>query len=384
MDIHAERKLEAEQAHDAVRRYGLMSRVHARVATAPRPLSRFASTVRLAATRAAAAPRVVPRSLDVRRFGRAARTGRLLHQAAPLIDLDCPVYDVIHAHFAPNGVKALQLREAGALQGPVLTHFYGRDLNVGHQADLRRRYRDLFGKGEAFVAITRFMASRAIELGCPPQRISILPLCIELRDSEFRIRRESPHEAVQILTVARLVEKKGVEYMIRAVAMLRDRGVAVRYVVAGEGPLRAALAQLAHELGVEDRVVFAGPQTQQGTRSLYDQAQLFVLPSVTAADGDKEGQGLVLQEAQACGLPVVTTRHNGIPEGVAEGDSALLVPERDANALANALERLIQEPQCWPKMGRAGRTLIERKFDAAKADAKMLEMYKRLALVSVE
>ena len=103
-----------------------------------------------------------------------------------------------------------------------------------------------------------------------------------------------------------------------------------------------------------------------------------MLSSVTDSEGDQEGQGLVLQEAQAMGLPVVSTLHNGIPESVLDGQSAFLVPERDVEALAEKLSYLIEHPEVWPGMGQAGRTYVEEYFDLHKLNDQLVEIYQQL------
>ena len=103
-----------------------------------------------------------------------------------------------------------------------------------------------------------------------------------------------------------------------------------------------------------------------------------MLPSVTADDGDKEGQALVLQEAGACGLPVLSTLHNGIPEGVLDGKSGFLVPEKNVDALAERLLFLVDNPQLWPGMGKCGREYVEKKYDIKILNEKLVRLYNRL------
>jgi colanic acid/amylovoran biosynthesis glycosyltransferase len=113
-------------------------------------------------------------------------------------------------------------------------------------------------------------------------------------------------------------------------------------------------------------------------RKLFQEADIFVLTSVKATDGDMEGQGLVLQEAQAVGLPVLSTLHNGIPEGVIDGKSGFLVPERDVDALTERLQYLIEHPELWPEMGRCGRKFVEVKYDIKMLNSKLVRIYDAL------
>jgi colanic acid/amylovoran biosynthesis glycosyltransferase len=179
---------------------------------------------------------------------------------------------------------------------------------------------------------------------------------------------------VQILSVARFTEKKGLQYAIEAISKL-DMDRELQYVVAGDGDRREMLEEQIAELNVEGQVELLGWQSQEEVSQLMSETHLFLLPSVTASDGNKEGTPTVLLEAQATGLPVVSTTHAGIPEIVADGDAGLLVPERDADALADALSELIQSPDRWPEMGRAGREYVATTHSIPAVIERLIEVY---------
>ncbi len=152
----------------------------------------------------------------------------------------------------------------------------------------------------------------------------------------------------------------------------------MQYHIVGDGPLRKSIEMLIKQLSIQDKVNLLGWRTQDEIRQLYADAHIFVLSSVTASNGDKEGQGLVIQEAQASGLPVISTLHNGIPEGILDGKSGFLVPERDVDALAEKLIYLIEHPEIWPEMGRAGRAYVEANYDINKLNDRLVEIYKEV------
>jgi colanic acid/amylovoran biosynthesis glycosyltransferase len=216
------------------------------------------------------------------------------------------------------------------------------------------------------------------QLGCPPAKLHKLPMGLNLDDFVFRQRSLKAGESIRILTVARLVEIKGHDCAIRAVARLRERHTGVRYDIVGDGPLRRQLEQLVIELGLQDAITIHGAQNGAFIRQLMDQAHLALLASVTV-EGDQEGQGLVVQEAQAAGLPVVATQHGALPEGMMPGRSGLLVPERDVEALADALNYLIEHPELWPAMGREGRKFVEEHHDARKLSQQLAELLGKAA-----
>lgn len=326
-------------------------------------------------------PLVVLRSLNIFKYnfsnnGEQAAMLKLFYSSIPLLNRQ--QYDIIHCHYGRNGNRAVLLREIGALTGKIITTFHGYDVNSyirQYGADV---YKSLFQSGDLYTVNTTFTASQAIALGCPENKIVTLPVGVDISKYSFRGRKVLHGETVNILTVARLVEKKGIEYSLRAFAKLVQKYPNIMYQIVGEGPMRESLENLIAELSLGDRVKLLGAKTPQELLELYGQSDIFVLSSVTAADGDREGQGLVLQEAQAIGLPVLSTLHNGIPDGVLDGISGFLVPERDVDALADKLEYLIAHPERWPEMGRAGRAYVEERYDINKLNDRLEEIYQQL------
>jgi colanic acid/amylovoran biosynthesis glycosyltransferase len=223
---------------------------------------------------------------------------------------------------------------------------------------------------------SRHTEKRLQELGCPPSKLRRLPMGVDLRYFPFHERVAHAGEPVRILTVGRLVEKKGIEYAIRAVAHAREGYPHLLYDIVGEGPLRASLEVLIGELGIGGVVTLHGANSGERVREMIAQAHLFLMPSVTARDGDMEGQGLALQEAQASGLPVLATDHNGFSESIAPGRSGFLVPERDATQLAARLVYLLERPELWPEMGRAGRRHVEENYDITNLNRRLVELYR--------
>jgi len=222
------------------------------------------------------------------------------------------------------------------------------------------------------------MGQQLQRLGCSPDKIRKLSYGIDLQRYPSRARALQDDEPVRIATVGRLVEKKGIEYVIRALAKVARKHPRLRYDVIGDGPLRRSLEQLAHEQSLGDVVQFHGALSGERVRALLDQAHLFVLASVTAHDGDQEGTPVSLLEAQAAGLPVISTRHSGIPEIIAEGESGWLVPERDPEALAERLTSLIEHPETWASCGSRGRKFVETGFARTKCINDLLDVYSEL------
>jgi colanic acid/amylovoran biosynthesis glycosyltransferase len=215
-----------------------------------------------------------------------------------------------------------------------------------------------------------FIRDRALEAGFPPQKLLVHYIGIN-RDLFLP---SSPREKPQgILFVGRLVEKKGCEYLVRAMEIVQRVDPLCELTVIGEWPLRPSLEMLARELNI--RCYFRGTQSNEIVRDALRNARIFCVPSVTATDGDSEGLGMVFAEAQAMGVPIVSSEHGGIPEIVANRRTGLLAPERDYRALADALCLLLADEDLWQRFHRAGPQHIQQHFDLKKQTAELENIY---------
>jgi glycosyltransferase involved in cell wall biosynthesis len=175
-----------------------------------------------------------------------------------------------------------------------------------------------------------------------------------------------------ILAIGRLVEKKGFAYLIEACAALAGDGIAFECVIAGDGPEREDLAAAVDRLQLGERVTLKGAVSHDEALALYRQARIFALPCVVSPGGDRDGVPNTILEAMATGLPVVAGRAGGTAEAVEEGVTGFLVTPRDAEALAEKLRLLLEDGEMCQRLGRAGRTVIQRRFDI-KANAAELK-----------
>jgi len=311
----------------------------------------------------------------------------LRREAAPF--LKGGPYDVVHCQFATLGAIAVSLRDHGVFDAPVITSVRGFDLSR-RSAMESSGFRKLLAEGDLFLPVCDFFRQRLIELGVRPERVIVHRSGIDVgklqcdpdgRRGQSHFLKEKtgtvPH-AIRLLSVARLVEKKGIEYAIRAAAHLDRRGLDFQYTIIGDGPLRSSLEQLTQELGLSDRIKFLGWLPHDKVVDHLQQTHIVVNPSVTAADGSQEGIPNTLKEAMACGLPVVATRHSGIPELVEDGVSGYLVAERDAAALADALAKLIGEPETRREMGTAGRCRVVDEYNMNSLNDELAEIYRQV------
>lgn len=285
---------------------------------------------------------------------------------------------LIHAHFGTDGLKVLNL--ARALGLPLVTHLRGFDVTRSPAALIASgrpgwsRYalgrRRLMREGDLFLAVSDALRAQAVALGFPAERTRTHYNGVDL--DRFRPGKR-PREPGTILHVGRLVEKKGTADLIAALSGLTG----VRLVVIGEGPLRASLQRRAGAAGVKAQ--FLGPQTVGEVAMWMRRATLLCAPSVTARDGDAEGLPNVVVEAAAAGIPVVATRHAGIPEAVEDGRSGFLVPEGDREGLRARLAQLLASADLRRELGFAARELAMARFDRAGQTAKLEAIYDEVA-----
>ncbi len=287
-------------------------------------------------------------------------------------------FDAVHAHFGPAGAHLERVRRLGFLGNvPFICSFHGYDAS-SFPAARPHAYDALFASDVEIVTNGRDLASCVVALGAEPSRVHELRVGIDLpwHARAAPRRAETP---VRILSVGRLVEKKGHAYGIRALAEVVPHVPEVRYRIIGDGPLRADLERLTRELALSAHVEFAGECADADVASALEETDIFLLPSVTAGNGDRESMPVVAMEAMIREVPVVATRHAGIPDLVEDGVSGLLCPERDASGLATGLLALIADPERRARFGAAGRARVIARHDLERHLDDLLALYRARA-----
>ncbi|HCP9062948.1 TPA: colanic acid biosynthesis glycosyltransferase WcaL [Escherichia coli] len=279
-------------------------------------------------------------ALNLKRYGAESRN---LILSAICGQVVTPLHAYVFiAHFGPAGVTAAKLRELGVIRGKIATIFHGIDISsrdvLNHYTP---EYQQLFRRGDLMLPISDLWAGRLQKMGCPREKIAVSRMGVDM--TRFSPRPvKAPATPLEIISVARLTEKKGLHVAIEACRQLKEQGVAFRYRILGIGPWERRLRTLIEQYQLEDVVEMPGFKPSHEVKAILDDADVFLLPSVTGADGDMEGIPVALMEAMAVGIPVVSTLHSGIPELVEADKSGWLVPENDARALAQRLAAFSQ------------------------------------------
>ena len=285
-----------------------------------------------------------------------------------LIDNDIRL---IHSHIGPMGCYNLNLKKNLGL--PMVTTFYGIDLSFFARAGWVKRYAPLFDAGECFFVEGSHMKTCLAELGCPHDKIKIIHIGADTTEFAYKPRTIGEGRKIILLFCGRLIEKKGLEYALRALALVRNRYANIEFRIIGDGPLQSDIVKLIQDLNLDDVVKLLGYVPYAETKREMNKAHILVQPSVTAANGETEGGApTVLIEAQACGMPILASLHADIPEVVLDGDSGLLSEERNFKQLAEHMAFLFDHPEKWPEMGRVGRRHVEENYNI-KVEAKKIE-----------
>lgn len=283
---------------------------------------------------------------------------------------------ILHAHFATDAVYALPI--ANALELPLVVSLHGCDVTPtdAHFAEsasgrhfLSHRNR-LFARASAFLCVSQSIRSAALRAGFPEAKLHVLYTGVDCE--RFR-PADVERDPNLIVFVGRLVEKKGCEYLLRAMEIVQRQDSKAHLEIIGDGALRADLEALAGKLGI--RACFRGAQNSAEVLRSMSRSRILCNPSVTAASGDKEGFGMVFAEAQAVGTPVVSFSHAAIPEAVNHGQSGLLCPEGDIVALATSLRTLLDNSELWASMSRQARVWVKERFDIARQTEKLELIY---------
>ncbi|MFV9668357.1 colanic acid biosynthesis glycosyltransferase WcaL [Pantoea graminicola] len=316
------------------------------------------------------------RSLNMRRYG--AQSSKLLLPSIVANAKQVFTADVFLVHFGYAGALANKLRELGVLQGKQATVFHGADISRRHILEEHKLdYVNLFRQSELMLPISHLWKNKLIEMGCPPEKIHVTRMGIEPEKFNFQ-PRQAFQKPLRIVSVARLTEKKGLDVAVKASAILKQRGGQFQYTIIGNGDQDEMMRDFIAREGMEDCVSMPGFKPQEEIRRALSEADIFLLPSKTAADGDMEGIPVALMEAMAVGLPVVSTFHSGIPELIENNVSGWLVDEDDPEALAETLLKLSQGEVDVAPVVAAARHKVETEFNQHIAYGELAQILERL------
>jgi len=301
------------------------------------------------------------------------RAAHLVSQAAQKVDegllekavacyFSTHCIDAVLAHYGPIGVKLMNICQRLGL--PLFVYFHGFD--AFRQQELQTygpAYPQLFRQAAACFAVSREMMGQLETLGCPREKLIYNPCGAD-------VEKFTPAEAGQrppiFLFAGRLIPKKGPLHLLRAFQQVAKQLPESRLIVAGDGPLLRPCQQKARGLNIAEKVTFRGAVSHREVQRLMHRARAYVQPSVIAGDGDREGTPVALLEAMASGLPMIASRHGGMPDVIEEGRTGFLFDEKDNTALAGHLLRLGRDVELATRVGQAASKHVRQHFTLQK------------------
>ncbi len=276
----------------------------------------------------------------------------------------------VHAHFATVAASVAQLAASWA-NVPFTVTAHAKD--IFHDSVTSQQLRTVLRGAARVITVSDFnLRYLTHTVGLPLDHITRIYNGLDL--ARFT-RIAAPPTARRIVFAGRFVAKKGLDDLIRACALLRDRGVTFTCDLVGSGPEEAAVRGLIQQLQLQHQVRLPGPMPQQQLFGVMGSAAVFAAPCIVADDGDRDGLPTVLLEAMALGTPVVATDIVGIPEIVRDGETGLLVPARNPEQLADALARVLDSPALREDLARRARSLVEQEFDITRNAATLRSFF---------
>lgn len=285
-------------------------------------------------------------------------------------------FDIIHCHFGQRGLYGAALKDIG-IRGKLVTSFYGGDLSYFVNQTNKNIYNPLIKKGDLFLPLCDDFKNRLLNLGFKKEKIKVHRIGMNL-DKFNKIKHNFRKKEVILLTIARVVEKKGHKYLIKALPEIIKNNQNLRYISVGDGELKENLFNLVKNLKLEKYVEFQNNVSSDKLSKLYAKASIYVLPSFTNIDGDTEGTPASIIQACASGLPIVSTYHAGIPEVVKDKVTGFLVNEKDSSGLAEKISYLINHTSLMSKMGKRGREYVNKGYNNKTQSKKLIRHYESL------
>lgn len=283
--------------------------------------------------------------------------------------------DLIHAHWLiPQGLTVAIAGMFTKNMPPVICTSHGGDLLGlnGRWLNLIKRW--IIRRTSLLVVVSRAMADCALSLGAKPECLKTVSMGVDTR-TLFTPDPATRRMDNEILFVGRLVEKKGCRYLLEALPGILRQHPGARLTVVGSGTEEEELKQQANQLGIAHAVTFHGAVNNEEIPRLYRRATVFVAPSIVTAQGDQEGLGLVMVEALACECPVVASDLPAIRDVIIHGSTGWLVPQKAPEAIANAVAKLLAEPELRVQLAASGRNHAVQNFDWVAVSSRYASLF---------
>lgn len=297
---------------------------------------------------------------------------------------NCVMFDIVYIQFGYHAELVVDQLAQQNYKGKIVVCFRGNDLS-GKLTENIHKYDLLFNRVDLFLPVCDFFKQKLLKLGCRQNKIEVLHSPIDISKFFFKNHELQYEKKLRLISISRILKKKGLEYVIQAVAILKQRYPHIEYIIIGDssnekGQLayKQYLKDLVKALNLEKQVIFYGWIAHDKVASFLDEADIFLLTSVTSKRGDTEGIPNVVKEAMAAGVPVIVTDHAGNNELVEDKVTGLIVPERDVDAIVNSVQSYVNNPNNLESITMAARCKVEKKFDIVPVMLKLEKLCNKL------
>jgi colanic acid/amylovoran biosynthesis glycosyltransferase len=261
------------------------------------------------------------------------------------------------AEYGPTGSAVMNICQQ--LRIPLLVHFHGYDASADFVfRKFSEKYKDMFAYSSIVFAVSKKMTEKLIAIGCPAEKI----ICNIYGPQNFFFDLKPDYTSQNFIAVCRFVDKKAPYYSILAFEKVHREFPQAKLIMVGAGVLLNVCKNLVKYLYLEDKVIFKDILTPEQIKTEMENSLAFIQHSITALNGDSEGTPVAVLEASAAALPVISTRHAGIPDVIIDGETGFLVEEHDVEGMASAMKEILSDPGLARKMGKKGRERIKKNF----------------------
>jgi len=298
---------------------------------------------------------------------------RVYYEKLPVVLPEC---DILFCQSGSLGNKLFRFPELKEWleDKKIVVCLRGHDITA-HDVKNDGRYNYLFKRGDLFLPVCGYFKKLLIKLNCDSEKIVVHHSAINCSQFFFKERKKPEKGMIRLVSVCRLTEKKGMRYAIKAVARVVKQYKNIHFTIIGDGPLKEELEKLIKKLKIRNHVTLFGWATHDQVVLELDQSHIFLLPSITAENGDEEGIANALKEAMAMGLISIATWHAGNPELIDDSISGFLVPQRNSKLLARKIKYIINNPDIWESIGRVARKKIEDEFETKQSIIELEKLF---------
>ena len=315
------------------------------------------------------------KAFNPRYYGSFALKGYFLFEIIPFLKYQPNYFDIVHAHFGENGNKMAYIKELGIISSPLIVSFHGHDVNHVKLIKKQANYKALKSNANLLIFNSRYLLNKFktitnLDIPCFQIPVGINP-------KQFTVKSfNNSHYPVKFITVARLVDCKGINLVLEALKKIECNSY--EYHIVGDGPNLSDLKKLAKNNGISKNVFFHGKINHDAVIKKLKDCDVFILFGVTDSNGEIDAQGLVVQEAQACGLPVIVSDGGGLPEGVINNQTGFVVKEGDIKKLEEKLSSFIKHTSIIKEMGLRASSYSIEKYSQLTINNSTLELYEKV------